>query len=291
MNTKLKYSIILSSLFGIISICALLLLLIVFNNIKADPSKFIPQNEGDAFGYSIFTGFIIIVIFHFLSFISLLLQLFHNRSKIVWSIITFIVGILSFILIFGDYTMVNEIAKEQRLGWETREEWNILTIFLIFHIIYALIFISEILLSSKAAKNMEDNILFGKENLFYTGQIIGIICGILGLLINISFIGKEFRENNIVKFVPVYLYILAPYIITMSIWALLNIKKSFLNWFDEKQWHNMNKAGLVTLILSIPGLFVILFIKYPLHSFWFPHYLFTILILFSLSTVVLFKKY
>jgi hypothetical protein len=69
------------------------------------------------------------------------------------------------------------------------------------------------------------------------------------------------------------------------LWLILKLRDRPADWYDEKQWQDISKAALVTLVLSIPGMALLFFVAHPLGMFWFTHYIFLALFLFSGSTL------
>ena len=57
---------------------------------------------------------------------------------------TLFLGMLCLILLLGEKTMADEIAREYRLGWDTLGEWIILYIMLSLQLLYNIIFFIQI---------------------------------------------------------------------------------------------------------------------------------------------------
>ena len=72
-------------------------------------------------------------------------------------------------------------------------------------------------------------------------------------------------------------------------WLSLKLKQRINNWYDEKQLQDILKSSLTTLLLSVPGLALFLFIKIPDHFYYFLYNIFLILLIFSSSTLYFFK--
>ena len=128
-------------------------------------------------------------------------------------------------------------------------------------------------------------IIVKEEVLFVTAQLIGILCGSVGLWINFSFLVREIPSENYIDIFPFYLLCVLPYGLTALTWLLKKLHDKPTDWYDEKQWQDMAKASLVTLIISIPGMALLFLTGHPLGMFWFPHYFFLALFLFSGSTL------
>lgn len=114
-------------------------------------------------------------------------------------------------------------------------------------------------------------------------KISGIISAILGV-VSFSWLIYDFI------LIPFYCLILIPYGLTVLYWLLMRLRDNPTDWYDEKQWRDISKAGLTTLLLSIPGLALLFLSSQPIGPYWFPHYLFMILFLISGSTLFFSKK-
>lgn len=91
--------------------------------------------------YLILAGFLLIPVFNILSLIWVSL---HERQKkwyTTFDTVLLIMGAVCIVLLFGEKVMVDEIAREYRLGWETLGEWLGLYFFLSIQLAYnALVF-------------------------------------------------------------------------------------------------------------------------------------------------------
>ena len=59
---------------------------------------------------------------------------------------------------------------------------------------------------------------------------------------------------------------------------------------DEKQFQDILKASLTTLLLSIPGLTIFLFIEIPASFYWFLYYIFFVLLILNIYLIIFFKS-
>jgi len=82
---------------------------------------------------------------------------------------------------------------------------------------------------------------------------------------------------------------LIPYALVVIYWLSFKLKHRIKDWYDEKQLQDILKSSLTTLLLSVPGLAILLFIKIPSHFYFFLYYMFLILLVFSSSTLYFFK--
>jgi len=86
--------------------------------------------------YAVLFGFLLILLFNILSIVWVLRHMSLRRAAATLDIISLILGVLCIILMLGEKVMVDEIAREYRLGWETIGEWIILYGFLFVQLFY-----------------------------------------------------------------------------------------------------------------------------------------------------------
>ena len=124
--------------------------------------------------------------------------------------------------------------------------------------------------------------------LFYATNIIGIICGIIGL------IGIFIWKNLIIE-AHLWELIIMPYVLVWIYWLMIiRIRKNKVI-VDEKQEYDMSQAAGAT----IGGTVIILAFMFNLslndvyqlnNGLWFPFYFFLTIFIFSLSTILHFRK-
>ena len=157
---------------------------------------------------------------------------------------------------------------------------KIIKLILVFIIALAIV-LYWLLPKTRLAKYFKMN-----ERLFVITNIIGVTCGIIGLVV--TFILPQF-------IVELHLWeiIVTPFALMYIYWLLIIRIKKTAQVLDEKQDYNMTQAGAITMALSIPAM-VIMFTLYYNKVFdgpiWFPYYFFVTLLFFSATTLLLFKK-
>ncbi|MBC8181988.1 hypothetical protein H8E88_12795 [candidate division KSB1 bacterium] len=124
--------------------------------------------------------------------------------------------------------------------------------------------------------------------IFITTNIVGIACGIFGLVG--IFIWKEF-------IIEAHLWelIIFPYTLVWVYWLMvIRLKKTSIIVDEKQEWDMSQAAGS-----TIAGTLLILAFMFNLsyndvyqlnNGMWFPFYLFTTILLFSVSTLLFFKK-
>jgi hypothetical protein len=216
------------------------------------------------------------------------------RKISAFNIFFLVSGIISFLAIFSTIAILSDIGKEYEHGLDTSGEWIFLDIFPIINAVFYIltyIFLISAFRNLKLKKDLKP--MVKDEIVFVVAQFVGIVCGVLGLgwiFMNVVFIPKYISYVKFYGMITCILLLL-PYFLIVSYWFLIKFRERIKDWYDEKQWKDVTRAGFTTLLISIP-LMIILFIasfhKLPDSIFgviWLPFYFFSVLFVFSLSTL------
>jgi hypothetical protein len=199
--------------------------------------------------------------------------------------------VLSLFAIGGEKVMVDEIAKEYRLGWDISELY-ILNIEYMINLAFTILLFFFILKTFRLVHINDSKDKFVDEVIFTIAQCMGIVAGIMGLLFTfhfIVFVGKQIPVNKFWVLIPFYILFLIPYALAVVYCLSIKRKQHINDWYDEKQLQDILKSSLTTLLLSIPGLAIFLSIEIPSNFYILPYYIFLILLIFSSSTLYFFK--
>ncbi len=234
-------------------------------------------------GYLLLLGFYISAFF-------LIFSLFRSTKKLAaLKIIAIILWIVSLVSLLVDKVMFDEIADAIRMGWEYGE-LKILNISAIVKAIFhVLVFIILYAVLAKGKHIETPSGIIKDERIFVIANIFGIITGILGLyLVSREIQLGEVRPKNI-YYLPGYLIISIPYALAVFYWISMKVHEKITEWYDEKQFRDVLRSALFTLILSIPGMAIIFAFKNPVTFLWYPFYIFFVLLVFSTGTLMQFK--
>ena len=145
-------------------------------------------------------------------------------------------------------------------------------------------------------KNIEFESAARDEVVFVTAQYIGVFSGILGLISLAAYLISGLPFWIVKKAVlPSSIIIVMPYCFIVTYWLIFKLKDKIADWYDEKQFQDIARASLITLIISFLSMTLIYMCKYPISAenyatyFWFPFYLFLTILTFS-SSVLYFNK-
>ncbi len=239
-------------------------------------------------GGLVWIGYLVFFLFHVPALMTLILRLQIFKRLDVYLGGGFLLGLVSLFGLMGDYGLLNDIGKETRLTGRPQSEWDVLAIVLAVHAIFLLFMIVLIARTFRRfRKETPAEPAVKDEVLFVAAQALGVFCGAAGVWVNFSFLTRGIPSRQFIFLLPFYLLMLLPYGLAALAWFLVQRREKPEEWYDEKQWRDIGRAALATLLLSLPGMAVLLLVGKPLGMFWFPHYVFLALFLFSGSTLLL----
>jgi len=287
MDKKVKLSSTITLVLGCLSFSWIVYDLAAFEVIRPLTAAF--QELGpreETLGAFVWLGYLVLLVFHISAIATILLQLQSHKKSVVLKSFALLFCILSLFALMGDYSLLNDIGKESKIGMEVEGEWFVLYLVTIFHALTHLVVFISLFRSFRDFKKKEKSeIVIKEEVLFITAQFIGVICGAVGLWTNFSFITRQIQPANYGDILPFYLLCFLPYGMTAFIWLLKRFRDKPADWYDEKQWQDIARAALLTLVFSIPGMALLFFMSHPLGIFWFTHYIFLVLFIFSCCTL------
>ncbi len=248
-------------------------------------------------GATVAAFLIIIGLAHIVGLFTLVAQFHHFKEDNLVRAIAFVVGFLSLFLLAADVMMLSDIGHEYKVGFDTSGEWQIVFAGHAVHILFTVLLLIQCAASNAAlAKNTGTIIAKKDEALFLTVNQIGIISAVLGFvclfLLTWSGVSQSYLNG---LFFMICIIFLIPYGLAAAYWFFTKRKEKPIDWYDEKQFSDISRGALATLLLTV-------FITIVFYSFlslkivvintqlWFPLYLLLTLLLFSGSTLYLSKR-
>lgn len=253
----------------------------------------------------------VVLFSHLSAIITIILELrFFNRGSFLRSLIFFVL-IFSFIMIFGDFALSSDIIKEYKAGLTLEQgilaEFIILYLSQLLHLAFFILIIILLVIIKKRDTSIQlpetENTslqLVKDEAIFINAQYVGILTAIAGIII-LSAMALISPLWTIKKGIVMVCAILVfPYVAIVAYWFFLKLRERITEWYDEKQFQDLTKAGLITflssmLILVALFLFQNLYDKTDLvlgfvNTVWFPFYFFIVLLIFSSIILYLNKR-
>jgi hypothetical protein len=286
--------------FLILSICGFVFNLILFIRIEIKTVSLESINAfiGNTEMYAVIS-FILIVFFHLAAIFAIILKLKTVGRESIFLAFVFFTSIISLLMVFGDFALIGDIVKEYNAGLPGIEsEFAILYLSQFLHLLFYCLVIVFITINNHLKKIPGQNnaeVPVKDEAIFINAQYIGIFTGLLGLAILIAL--SIFSPLWAIKkgIVAVCAVLVIPYASIVVYWLIIKIREKVTEWYDEKQFQDVTKAGLITFLstIIILAIFFVLqntLTKFPLLSvIWFPLYFFIALLIFS-GTIIYMNK-
>lgn len=251
----------------------------------------------ELFGTYVGVGYLVAFVFHLVAFVTLFL-LFRITQKLTkFNVITLLAGIVSFITIMGEFGALNDIGDCLREGLDCSMEWNFLYFAFLPHVLFQLLLAIMIVRYARHISRVSEAQRISKdETIFAIVHLIGVCCGLLGVgftvLIFLSPVNVQMLKWVIL---PYCTFILLPYGLILLYWLMAKRREKRAEWCDEKQWQDLNKAGMFATLITLPVMTAFFGLTYafpesPAGIIWFPAYLFSLLLMFSGGTLYYRRK-
>lgn len=213
--------------------------------------------------------------------------------------LAFITGFFTILCMFSDFAALHDISHGEP---DTSNEWSFLKMGLIINFIFYIIgFITIIKIRREVRTSVTKRKSVIDETIFEVIQYIGIVCSSIGLgfilfvCVVLSYNHHLISKSDIVIMNLFCLVIFLPYISIILYWIIKLIREENPEPYDEKQKHDLAMAGLITWLLSIPIVMIYFLIDNGRvgeisKMVYLPLYLFSTLLMFSISVLRNFKK-
>ncbi|MCL5072748.1 MAG: hypothetical protein M1308_17920 [Actinobacteria bacterium] len=243
---------------------------------------------------------ILIIIFHLSAILTIILNLKAADRESIFLSFIFFISIISMIMVFSDFALIGDIVKEYNAGLSgIGSEFAVLYFSQFAHLLFYCLIIIFIISANRAKRRIvrsDAEVPLKDEAIFINAQYIGIFTAVLGLGI-LTALSLSTPLWAIKKgIVAVCAMLVIPYASIITYWLVIKIRERVTEWYDEKQFQDVTKAGFISFLSSIAILTIFFIIqntlsKFPLLSvLWFPLYFFMILLIFSGSILYFSKK-
>ena len=287
--------------FSILSILALFYNLFLYIRIEIKTINLGPLNTLIS-KTEIYAGIsiILIILFHLSAILTIILKLKVVVRESIFLSFMFFISIISLLMVFGDFALIGDIVKEYSAGLPGIEsEFAVLYFSQFLHLLFYCLIIIFIILNNRVKKHTNQSdaeVPLKDEAIFINAQYIGIFTAALGLAILASL--SIFSPLWAIKkgIVTVCAVLVIPYAAIVIYWLVIKIRERVTEWYDEKQFQDVAKAGLVSFLSSIAILAIFFVIQNTFRKFlllgviWFPLYFFIALLIFSGAILYFSKK-
>jgi heme/copper-type cytochrome/quinol oxidase subunit 2 len=220
-------------------------------------------------------------------------------------IILIVLGVISLIFLLFHFVALDQLEEDfqykdpyssiLKLAWTTQV---VLFSFFLFSFIYFII------LARFADKYITTKSV-SREQIFVAMNIIGIVCGVVGILLFLLFsqVYNGVQLSIAYKFIP-YCFVLLPYLLSLAGCGIRYFRDKRSGWYDEKQNSDINRSGMIALLVSLGvtiSLAIFCFHKIPevfgnidiagvVTVLLLPFYCFVVLFVFSVTALYKFKN-
>jgi hypothetical protein len=250
-------------------------------------------------------GLLILFINHLVIILSAIISLKKSPGISLAGIILTVFGVISLIFLLFHLVALDQLEEDfqykdpyssmLRFAWATQ---IVLLSFFLYSFIYFMV------LYKNGDKYITTKSI-SREQIFVAMNIIGIVCGVVGILL-VLFFSQAYnvvRLKIAYKIIP-YCIVLLPYLLSLAGWGIRYFRDKRSGWYDEKQYSNINRSGLVALLVSLGltiGLAIFYFHKIPdvfgkidisgvITVLLLPFYCFVVLFVFSVTALYKFKN-
>ncbi|WP_430973296.1 hypothetical protein [Sunxiuqinia rutila] len=239
----------------------------------------------------LFIGLLVLLFSHITIILSVILNLKKQANSFLAGVLLLIIGTLSLIAILPHWGALTDILKEYPQGFPINSELKAIWIAQSLHglfIVYALIHFIRL---KKAQKSKNQSLSLVSEQLFISLNVVGIVCGLTGLLLVTA---EYYLRTNPQTYkwivIPYSVFVFLPYLLILIGWFIHAVRGRQSGWYDEKQRFDIYKSATVTLVSSVPIMLVLFFSNFNnitgiISMLWLPFYLFIVLLIFSISAM------
>jgi hypothetical protein len=236
-------------------------------------------------------GLLIFLLFPIISFIAIASQFRYFRKASALRVIALILGMFSCLLLFADIAGLSDVFNEYEKG-NVAGEWKLLYVVAALRALFFLAIIGCLIEAFTQYRKIrtEDKVL-KDEVLFTLVHCVGVFCGLAGLFFsNVAFIFRLAHPLLYYTFPIIFALTLIPYGLLAAYWLITLLNEKSGDLYDEKQFQDISKAGLLSTLITVPFLAMIYVVNYnvprgPIEILWFPFYLYFVILIFSLTSL------
>ena len=233
-------------------------------------------------------GLVLILGFFLLSLLQIARVLRDAERLRLFPLILIILGVICVLFLFSDYALLGDIHNQYQLGLD-QPEWCLVFPIMGLQFLYTIV-LSYLHLSGFFLK-MSRKYVARDINIFLVAQVVGVICGLMGL--GLTSLGFFFPRA---WSLPVHtimggLTLIFPYALVVLYWGVLKLREKDHQWWDEKQAQDVGKSAVVTLALDTVLMLALFAANLQnlggvVRLLWLPLYLFGTITFFSVGNLV-----
>jgi len=236
-------------------------------------------------------------VLHLIGAGNLIAQFGRMRTESFARSAAFALAFFSLFLLAVDAVILSDIGKEYKYGFDVSGEWSIVLAAQAVHALFAaLLLIDGLVMRRETKEEAGEQAAVRDEALFLSVHAIGIVSAVTGALLMAAFCAAGVPNSSLNGLLFVLCAVaLVPYGCIVLYWFLTKRKERLRDWYDEKQFSDLSRGALVTLVTTVlAGMvcYLLSALGAALNGavYWFPAYLLGTLLLFSGTTLYLNKR-
>ncbi|MCG8700697.1 MAG: hypothetical protein MI922_21775 [Bacteroidales bacterium] len=269
---------------------------LVYNLVQLmDVGNWLKQPEHKA--QLVFIGLLLLFFTHIVVFTSILGNLKVFKQNYIYYLGIIVLGVISFFKLFMHWGCLTDIVKEFPQGLEIRAELSgvYISAFIHFMFLIGVMVFYIVVLRSLKLKVKQSSII--AEQLFNTMNFIGLLSSVFGFASILAFASRGIVNVDKYRWIvwPITVSALIPYITVFVGWIINAIKYKNSAWYDEKQKIDMQRSGMLTVLIGVLAMIAVYAYNYNnlhgmIHYLWLPVFIFITMLVFSFSNLVLYNK-
>lgn len=237
-------------------------------------------------------GLLVLVIYYGLTLVQIMRSLRHSEKLPVGMVLVFILTAIAALFVVSVVVLMMDISNQFDAGL-AQPEWSL--VYPIMAVQLAVTLLLLILHAAGVFTRIRQDSIAQDVNIFMIVQVVGVVCGGLGLAG--SFLGFFYPKswNPLVHTVMGSAVALIPYLLMVGYWLAMKISEKGGRFFDEKQTGDIGKSAFLTLIVATVGMLALFITQFNaldgvVRYLWMPLYLFSTILIFSVSNLVFSKQ-
>ncbi|HOP57314.1 MAG TPA: hypothetical protein PLH02_04600 [Bacillota bacterium] len=244
-------------IFGGVTLLCFVYVAVAFAIIKNQlvPSLAEPTLLINYLSYGIMIAFVVFGVYCLLMLRDALIQIVQIRSGIIYPSLLVVLTVLGGVAILADITLLSDIGKEY-LQFDVAGEWKMLfgiwafqTVTIIFQIVMSCC-------HDVAGNKLTEKLQHMSDSLYVSTFQVMLISSILGLISIFTTFFWANRLPELSKYATGLMIVLCilsvlPAAVIICHLIIRNRRRGFNDWFDERQWDNLSKGGMVTVITGV----------------------------------------
>lgn len=237
-------------------------------------------------------GLLMMVVYYGMTLIQIMRSMRFSEKLPVGMVMVFILTAIAALFVVSVVVLMMDINNQFEAGL-AQPEWT-----LVYPIMMAQLAVTLFLLilhTSGAFIRTKPDTVVQDVNIFLIVQVVGVVCGLIGLTESVLGFFYPTSWNPLVHTVMGSIVALTPYLLMVAYWLVMKIGEKAHGFFDEKQTRDVGRSAFLTLVLMTVGMIVLFITQFNaldgvVKYLWLSIYLFGVILLFSAGNLYFSKR-